>query len=260
MAKQPNNSKRLEKQRQEQKALTKVYNIFLLGIAAECYLLLMYNRYVNGTVEQMLTMATIFTWLGYLGAAAFVGGLIMSLIKKLSPLARRIGHWMLGCGAFFAITSTILYNIYPDGTVFLCVLVPILTVLGLVYYLFQREFFLTTVIMSGSIFTLWVCRKGLGTPNWNTKVTLGAAVVLIGLAALAFVTRQVEKKDGRWIGAPNVRIFAPSCPYKMLYLTYLVCFVAIALAFVLVTTTDYTMWLLGILLFVQAVYYTTKLM
>ena len=32
MAKQPNNSKRLEKQRQEQKALTKVYNIFLLGI------------------------------------------------------------------------------------------------------------------------------------------------------------------------------------------------------------------------------------
>lgn len=260
MAKQPNSNKRLEKQRQEQKALTKVYNIFLLGIVAECYLLLMYNRYVNGTVDQVLTMATIFTWLGYLGAAAFAGGAIMGLIKKLSPLARKVGHWMLGCGAFFAITSTILYNIYPDGTIFLCVLVPILTVLGLVYYLFQREFFLTTVIMSGSIFTLWVCRKGLGTQNWNTKVTLGASVVLIGLAALAFVTWQIQKKNGHWIGAPNVRIFGSGCPYKLLYLTYLVCFVCIALAFVVVTTTYYTMWLLGILLFVQAVYYTTKLM
>ncbi len=260
MAKQPNNSKRLEKQRQEQKALTKVYNIFLFGIAAECYFLLMYNQYVHGTVEQVLTMAAIFTWLGYIGAAAFVGGAIMSLIKTLSPVARRIGHWLLGCGAFFAVSSLIIYNIYPAGTIFLCVLVPVLTVLGLVYYLFQREFFLTTVIMGGSIFTLWVCRKGLGTQNWNTKVTLGAAAVLIGLAALAFVTRQVEKKNGHWIGAPNVRILAPGCPYKLLYLTYLVCFVAIVLAFFFVSTTYYTMWLLGILLFVQAVYYTTKLM
>ena len=260
MAKQPNQDKRLEKQRQEQKALSKVYNIFLLGIAAECYLLLVYNRYVQGTVEQMLSMAAIFTWLGYLGAAAFAGGAVMSLIKTLSPVARRIGHWLLGVGAFFAISSLILYNIFPDGTIFLCVAVPILTVLGLVYYLFQREFFLTTVIMGGSIFTLWVCRKGLGTQNWNTKVTLGAAAVLIGLAALAFVTRQVEKKDGHWIGAPNVRILPVTCSYKMLYFTYLVCFAAIALAFVFVATTYYTMWILGILLFAQAVYYTTKLM
>lgn len=260
MAKQPNSSKRLEKQRQEQKALNKVYNIFLLGIAAECYFLLMYNWYIQGTPQQVVTMAAIFTWLGYLGAAAFAGGAIMSLIKTLSPLARRIGRWMLGCGAFFAISSLIIYNIYPDGTIFLCVLAPILTVLGLVYYLFQREFFLTTVIMGGSIFTLWVCRKGLGTQNWNTKVTLGAAAVLIGLAAAAFVTRQMEKKKGRWIGAPNVRILSPNCPYKLLYLTYLVCILAIALAFVFVATTYYTMWLLGILLFVQAVYYTTKLM
>ena len=193
MAKQPNSSKRLEKQRQEQKALNKVYNIFLLGIAAECYLLVIYNRYVHGTAQQVVSMAAIFTWLGYLGAAAFAGGAIMSLIKTLSPLARRIGHWMLGCGAFFAISSLIVYNIYPDGTIFLCVLIPILTVLGLVYYLFQREFFLTTVIMGGSIFTLWVCRKGLGTQNWNTKVTLGAAAVLIGLAAAAFVSRQMVK-------------------------------------------------------------------
>ena len=65
---------------------------------------------------------------------------------------------------------------------------------------------------------------------------------------------------GRWFGAPNVRILTPGCPYKLLYLTYLVCFVSIALAFVFVATTYYTMWLLGILLFVQAVYYTTKLM
>lgn len=260
MAKQPDNKKRLEKQRQEQNALNKVYHIFILGIAAECYLLLMYNRYVNGTPQQLLTMASVITWLGYIGAVAFVGGAIMSLVKTLSPIACKVGHWMLGCGGFFALSSLILYNIYPDGTTFLCVLVPILTVLGLVYYLFQREFFLTTVIMSGSIFTLWVCRKGLGTQNWNTKVTLGAAVVLIGIAAVAFVTWQVEKKNGHWIGAPNVRIFSTNCPYKLLYATYLVCFLTIALAFVVVTTTYYTMWLLGLLLFVQAVYYTTKLM
>ena len=139
-------------------------------------------------------------------------------------------------------------------------ILPILTVLGLVYYLFQHEFFLTAVILSGSIFTLWVCQKGLGTPNWNTKVIVGSAAVLLGLAAVAALTRQIEKNKGRWIGKRKVRLFSVNCPYPALYLTYGLAFAAIVLSLAVGGAAYYAIWVLGIFFFGMAVYYTTKLM
>ena len=46
----------------------------------------------------------------------------------------------------------------------------------------------------------------------------------------------------------------------MLYIAYALSFVAILLAMVVVSTTYYSMWVLGVALFAFAVYYTTKLM
>ena len=110
------------------------------------------------------------------------------------------------------------------------------------------------------MFTLWVLRKGLGTANWNAKVIAGGVVVLIGLAAVAFLTYKISQKDGKWPYKGNFRVFSAGCPYTVLYATYGVAAAAILLALVFSASIYYTMWAVGIALFALAVYYTTKLM
>ena len=260
MANQPNSKKRAEKLRQEQEALNNVFRLFLIGIVAETYLLIIYNKFVKGTPQDLINCSYFIQAIGVAGGIALVLGLVLSLVFWKKAKARKIFQIVAAAGAFFGVSSAIMSAVYPGGTIFMTVLVPILTVLGLVYYLFQPEFFLTSILLSGSIFTLWVCSKGIGTINWNTKVTVGAVLVLLGLVAVAALTRMVEKNDGKWIGKSGMRLFTPGCPYKMLYLTYAACFVTILLALVMVATTYYTIWILGILLFALAVYYTSRLM
>ena len=56
MAKQSSRSeKRAQKLQQEQEALNRVFRLFLVGILAECYLLVMYNKFIKGTVEEVVS-------------------------------------------------------------------------------------------------------------------------------------------------------------------------------------------------------------
>ena len=239
MAKQSSRSeKRAQKLQQEQEALNRVFRLFLVGILAECYLLVMYNKFIKGTVEEVVSSSYVVSALGYIGVALVVRGLVLALVFHRSrPLLGKVSAIAAGVGGFFAVSSALMYWIYPAGSIFLLVLVPILTVLG-----------------------LWLCRKGLGTINWNTKVTVGAVLVLLGLLAVAYLTRLVQKNKGKWLGKSGVRLFTAACPYGLLYATYGLCFVTIALALVLAASTYYTIWVLGIALFALAVYYTSKLM
>ena len=262
MAKQPKSrsEKRADKLQREQEALNRVFRIFLIGIAAECYVLFLYARFVKGNAQQMLTARTAVVWLGFIGLAAAAAGLTLALVKKGDKKLFPAGLWTLGTGLFFALSSALMYTMFPQGTLLLCVAIPILTVFGLVYYLFQHEFFFSCVILGGTMFTLWVLRKGLGTANWNAKVIAGGVVVLIGLAAVAFLTYKISQKDGKWPYKGNFRVFSAGCPYTVLYATYGVAAAAILLALVFSASIYYTMWALGIALFALAVYYTTKLM
>ena len=65
MAKKPISQKRAERQQQENQVLQRVFNAFLLGMAAECYLFIVYRNYVTGTVPQMLTWVQILRWGGW---------------------------------------------------------------------------------------------------------------------------------------------------------------------------------------------------
>jgi len=257
MANKPNsNEKRMEKRRKEQEVLNRVFTIFLVGIAAECWLLMVYNKFANGVVQEMVRWSYVVEYAGYLGVVAAMVGVVLAVWKRQESLGR-LGLWLAGAGVFFALTGLISMNIYPEGATYLCVAVPIVIVMGLVYCLFQREFFFNALVMVGAIFTLWLCRKGLGTVNWNLKVTVGVVLVLAALAAAAVLIRALQKKDGQWKG---VTVFAKTCDYRVIYGVLAISFGVILLALVLPATAYYTMWAMGVALFALAVYYTTKLM
>jgi len=262
MAKHPKSRSqhRAEKLQREQEALNRVFRIFLIGIAAECYVLFLYARFVKGDAQQLLSAVTAVKWLGWIGLAAAVGGLALALVKKQDRKLFRAGLYVLGAGLFFALSSALMVFLFPQGSLLLCVAIPILTVFGLVYYLFQHEFFFSCLVLGGAMFTLWVLRKGLGSVNWNTLAIAGAVVALAVLAAVAAVTFRISKQDGKWPFKGDFRVFSAGCPYNVLYATYGLAALAILAALVVPSTVYYTMWIVGIALFGLAVYYTTKLM
>ena len=70
MSKKNMNHKRQE---QEGAALKQIFNTFLIGLAAECYLFIVYRGYIAGSVGSLLAWDKILHVLMWLGAAAFVG-------------------------------------------------------------------------------------------------------------------------------------------------------------------------------------------
>ena len=266
MAKQSNyhNKKqtKLTREQRDNQVLGRVFRLFLLGIAAECFVFFFNDFYLNSRAEVLVG---VYNALPYAAAAAGVVMLaalavLLARRRALSPLARRVLGALAGIGAFVLVCGLVLRLVYPNGGTYLCVLIPILTVLGMVYLLFQREFFLIAVVLTGALFTVWVCRKGIGTTGWHLPALAGSIAVLAGLVVLAALTARVQKQRGLWTAGTKVRLLPAECDYRLLYLTYALSFAAILLAVLVVTTTYYSMWVLGIALFAFAVYYTTKLM
>ena len=265
MAKQSNyhnkKQQKLTREQRDNQVLGQVFRLFLVGIVAECFLFFFNDFYINGTGQTLVRIFNALPYASVVGFVAMVAGLVLLLKKHDASIrARRVYGWITGLGAFVGVCSLVLRLVYPNGGTYLCVLVPILVVLGMVYLLFQREFFLIAVILSGALFTVWVCRKGIGTVYWNTWALVGSIVVLVGLIVLAALTARVQKQRGLWTIGRKFRLLPADCNYRMLYLAYALSFVAILLAILVVTTTYYSMWVLAVALFAFAVYYTTKLM
>ncbi len=259
MAKKPISQKRAERQQQENQVLQRVFNAFLLGMAAECYLFIVYRNYVTGTVPQMLTWVQILRWGGWLGLGMLAVGAVLAVLAHRQGAAKRRAAmcWVAGAGLFLAAGGWLMTNFYPEGVTVMCVLVPVVTLLALVYFLFQRECFFCTLTLAGTILAVWVCGNGLDSVSWRVPVLIGAAAGLVILAALAVGLRKVQRAGGKLLG---LRVFSVDCDYRVPYGVLAVCGVSVGAVLVYMALSYYLLWALGILLFAELVYYTTKLM
>ena len=65
--KKPSSQKRAAKERQDNRTLNRIYYVFLLGLAAECYLILAYRGFAFGNIGSTLA------WNKFLNVAMWVG-------------------------------------------------------------------------------------------------------------------------------------------------------------------------------------------
>ena len=258
MSKKPISQKRAERQQQENQALQRVFNVFLLGLAAECYLFIVHRFYTASTVSSLLLWDRILRWGSWLGLIMAVAGAAVAVAKREQAKLRRIMTWVAGVGAFLAVSGWVITRFFDQnrGITAMCIAVPVLTLLGLVYFLFQHECFAATVVLAGSLFSVWVCGNGMS-GTWRVPVIVCAVLVIIALAALAALIRRIQT-DGGKLG--EARIFTPACDYRVLYAACAVGAVSIAVSLLVSAAAFYLLWLLGILLFAELVYFTTKLM
>ena len=256
MAKKPISQKRAEREQQENLALQRVFNVFLLGMAAEIYLFIVYRNYVLGTPDSLLLWHSILRWGSVAGLVLLVVGAVTAVVKRSDKRLRVPMILVAAVGLFLAVSGWVMTHFFDKGVTTMCILVPVLTLLGLVFFLYQQECFLSTIAMAGALFTVWICGRGLDS-SWRIAVIAGSVVAVVILAAAAFLTRKAQQNGGKLKG---LQVFTLECDYRVIYAVLAVSAVAILIALLAPVAVYYLQWALGILLFAEMVYYTTKLM
>ena len=152
----------------------------------------------------------------------------------------------------------------PDSSLihYLTILVPVVAVLAVIYYLFQRDFFCISVISACGILCLQLYRKAFfGHPN---MIRAGFVLAFLLLAAAVVVLALFKKEKLKLPPAPDklFRILVPrEANFLLMYITCALVAVLLALTLILGgTIAYYLMFVLAGWLFIMAVYYVVKLM
>lgn len=245
-------------QEQDRIALNRMFNTFLIGLATECYLFIVYRGYVAGSVDSLLIWHSILRVLMWVGLGALIGGCGLALAKRSNKKLCIGGLIAAALGAFFSAGGWIMTNFLDNGrgVKTMCIIVPVLTVLMLIYFLYQRECFVSTSMVALALFTIWICEKGMG-GLWNNGIMIGTIVVAVLLAAAALAVRMAQKNEGKLFG---LQVFGPDCTYGVVYLVTAVCVILPLLALFVPGVTYYLIWAAVITLFAELAFFTTKMM
>lgn len=164
-------------------------------------------------------------------------------------------------GAVVAELILLLLNRLISGVTvihWLSVLVPVVAVLAMVYYLFQRDFFCICLVSACGIMSLQLYRKMF--LYHPTRIRLGFTLAFVLLAA-AIVVLILLQRGKRPFPLHLDRLVPTDANYPLLYVTCALTALLLALTLALGSAVAY--YLLFVLvgwLFVMAVYYIVKLM
>ncbi len=141
-----------------------------------------------------------------------------------------------------------------DGMSMLYWLVIAWAVLAMVFYIYQREFFLAATACGMSVLALWFVRYGV--TGRMEAIVLTAAILVVGVAALL-----LKKNDGTLNGKEALRFLPKESDYGVMLATCLASLAAVVIALLAGGTLSYYLvYVMIAWLFALFVYYTVKLM
>lgn len=185
-------------------------------------------------------------------AGCVIGALLFKKAKSGAKWYAVLSVFCLG----LALCAGTAWKLKATGVQFMCGAIPAAAVLALVYYLFQREFFLIAVGSGVGIAGLWAIRRA-GTAN--TVALYGTLVVaLVLLVVLALFGRKLQAADGVWKGK---QVLAKTAAYSLIYITCVVMAVLLVAAALAGSTVAYYLMFPAVAwVIIMAVYFTVKLM
>ena len=246
MSKNPNSRSKPVKQNEP---MTGAMKFFVASCFAELYLLIIRRCYINGdAMQQIAWFDHYFKVLIGAGAAVLVLGAILSAVLRADKKKRIWGWSITGLGAFVAIASALVWKFNTAAMTFLCVLVPVVMLLGIFWSLYDRECALSLTILGAGLLSLWVCSKSMSNVFLGTYVKIGAVLFLVILAAIAWLVKQGKLEKLLPATANPLPVYV-ACGLSAL---------GIVIAFLSTSLAYYTMWGMAIVVFALAVYYTVQ--
>lgn len=252
-------NEREARRRQEDRALNKALIWVGVSIILE-FLLVLVNRYYinfNSSVESInraVAIQAALIGLRWVSLAAVVICVVWMLFQ-LSKNGKAVLPGVLSiAAAALLLCSHVILQFKDSGLRMLFWLVPAWAALALVYYLYQREFFFSALLSGLGLLSLWFVRHTAPLSLY----TILTVVVLVLLAAGLFVMKQ---KDGLLqLGQGKARLLPAEANYSLVFLSFAVSLVVIALAALVGGSLSYyLLYAMVAWLFALLVYYTVKM-
>lgn len=249
--------------REEEAALRRVLCWFAGGAVLECLLLLLNKYYTNYTVSQIELRVALGTAVKVLAVAALAGaaaaGFWWNNTRKAGGKTNLPGTaclFLLGA----SLSCFVTWFFSSAGLRLAYILVPVVVVLAMVFYLYQREFFLAACQSVLAILGVWICTKSNG--GMYALVGYGYVVLAAAVIALtAWLCRKAQEKNGflQTKEGKKIKAFSAGANYALIYVGAIVAAAGLlCAAFGVPSAILYAVevaWLL-----IMAVYYTVKLM
>ncbi|MCI9155346.1 MAG: hypothetical protein HFF44_00215 [Lawsonibacter sp.] len=246
---------REERRRQEDIALQRGLLWVVGAVVLEALLVLVNRYYINFYMSEIdITLAL---------------DNILRFLRKTMPIATILGlvwtGWQLKQHKKFAlplivtivlaavsVCSHVIIKFQGPGLSMLFWLVAAWAVLALVYYIYQREFFLAASACGMSILALWFVRS-------STNTVLEVVLLLAAIALVAAAALLMKKNDGVLPG--GISFLPQKTNYTVLLATCAASIAAIAVAMLLGGMVSYYLiYVMVAWMFALFVYYTVKLM
>ena len=247
-------------QKQEDQALTRALVWFAAAMVVE-FLLLLVNNIYSG--NQYMLAYSVMKSMYIIAGVCLVGAVACGawfVVRTRAKKELAFVPMVLTVTLLVMSVSAVLVRITVSALGLLCVLVPAGAVLALVYYLYQREFFLSVCAVAVSMLGLWLIRKNSGAHD----LVVTAYVVLAALALIALVILAV------WIKKNNGVLKLCCCKYTFnpknggmtpVMATGLICLAALVAGLLTgAVAAFYLLFALLAVLLVLLAYYTVKLM
>jgi len=249
---------REDRRRQEDKALNR--GLLWVGGAILLELLLLFVKrwYVDvktSEIDQMLMMDTALRVVRIGGAVVLAACLVWLVIQLRSKKSAALPAVLALVGGALAVCAHVALTFPENGMQMLFLLVPAWAGLALVYYLYQREFFLAASAAGMAAVGLWFVRVrgGLG---------LETGLAILGIVLVLAVTLMVRKGDGVLsLAGAKIDVLPHGSSCTLALASCLVSAAAVLLGVAMgVTAAYYLIFVMAAWLFGLLVYYTVKMM
>lgn len=245
------------RQKQEDIALTRALFWVAAAIVLEGLLVLVNRFYINYYLDEVNIMLAFHSAL----RVVRVAGLAVGVIAVIWTVVRLFQGKKIVCtllpaiaGGVLAVCSHVVLRYRDTGISMLFWLVIGWAVLALIYYIYQKEFFLAAVSIGLSILGLWFLRYGGG---------IGVEVALVALAIIVVsaATLVLKKNDGALPLKKPWRFLPKDAVYSVVLASCAAALVALIAAVALGSTVAYYLiFVMMAWIFALFVYYTVKLM
>lgn len=244
------------RRRNSERSMNRAVTLLTIGLVAEWYLLLADRFYARGTVDQVVGWYDYLGVMRWIGLAMLIAGLVLFAQREKRPKLKLPGAALACAGAFFAFTSFCMRLYFPTSVTVMCVLVPVLLILGIVYLFYQAEFVAEMAALAMGLGALVLLNR-----SGSAAVKACAVLALAGVAAIVVCILLAKRNGGALrLGKTSVPVFGAKTDYRLALGVPALCFVLVLAALLAPGIAFYATWVLGILTFVLAVYYTIKLM
>lgn len=252
-------NEREARRHQEDRALNKALIWVGVAIVLEFLLVLVNRYYINyntstESINRVLAIQAALVGLRW-GSLVALAVCVVWMLVQLSKNGNAVLPGVLAIAAGgLLLCSHVILNFRDTGLRMMFWMVPAWAALALVYYLYQREFFFSALISGLGLLGLWFVRHASPLGLYTILVVVVLVLLTLGLFLL-------KKKDGLFqLGKGKARLLPAEANYSLIFLSFVVSLVVIALAaFVGGSMAYYLLYAMVAWLFALLVYYTVKM-